>query len=321
MDWCGGQKLGLDEQVQYTKIAKIIDDIRVRTGRCIVFNICRWQFPGEWATTIADSWRTGADIRPTFESVVYQRDSIRSLARYTSPGHVNDLDMMQLGNGLSNDEEKSHFAMWCMMSTPLLIGCDLTVIPKSTLEILKNEELIAVNQDSACLQAYVAKEIKNSEGAVAGEVQSIRDLWEHTDISTAEMLDVTVKRHCTKVYRVKATQCIPVENKDDLDDDILKEIKKVSYKELASLLDNGGKLIDVRSAEEYNKFHLEGAVNLPYDNSNAIMRKANPDKEQNLIVYCSAGKRSTQARNLLVYLGYKNVYLLTGHESVLMDKM
>lgn len=361
IDWCGGQKLGLDEQEQYTKIAKIIDEIRTRTGRCIVFNICRWQFPGEWATKIADSWRTGADINPTFESVVYQLDNIRSLARFTSPGHVNDLDMMQLGNGLSYEEEKSHFAMWCMMSTPLMIGCDLTEIPQSTLEILKNEELIALDQDPACLQAYVAKEIKNDEGIVvgevwiknlgcdnscekavaffnrsedtvnfkitladvglAGEVLNVRDLWEHTDISMYEILDVTVNQHATKVYRVKTTQCIPVENKDDLDDAILNEVKKVSYKDLTLLLENGGKLIDVRTQEEYNRYHLEGAVNLPYDHSHGIMRKANPDKNQTLIVYCSAGKRSAQARNLLVYLGYKNVYILTDHESVLLDRM
>jgi len=359
VDWCGGQKLDLDEQEQYTKIAKIIDDIRLRTGRCIVFNICRWQFPGEWATKIADSWRTGADIRPTFESIVYQLDNIRSLARYTCPGHVNDLDMMQLGNGLTNDEEKTHFAMWCMMSTPLMIGCDLTDINQSTLDILKNEELIAVNQDSACLQAYVSKEFKDSNGIVigevwiknlgcdtsaekavaffnrseddvnfeitlsdiglSGEVISVRDLWEHNNITIDEMKNVNVKRHCTKVYRVKATQSIDVENKDDLDDNTLEEIKKVSYNDLESLLADGGKLIDVRSKEEYKKFHLDGAVNLPYDDSHNIMRKSNPDKTQKLIVYCSAGKRSVQARNLLVYLGYKNVYLLTEHEG-LFDK-
>ena len=354
VDWCGGQKLNLDEKEQYTKIAKIIDDIRMRTDRCIVFNICRWQFPGEWATQIADSWRTGADITPTFESVVYQLDNIRSLARFARPGHVNDLDMMQLGNGLTHDEEKSHFAMWCMMSTPLMIGCDLTCIPESTLEILKNPELISINQDIACLQAYVSKEIKDNNGTVmgevwiknlgcdnscekavaffnrsesdmnfkialsdiglSGEVISVRDLWEYTDVSLDEILDVNVRKHCTKVYRVKATHCISVENKDDLDDCIIEEVKKVSYNDMGLLLAKGGKLIDVRSVQEYNEFHLEGAVNLPYDDSHNIMRKSNPDKEQNLIIYCSAGKRSVQARNLLVYLGYKNVYLLSGHE-------
>ena len=108
---------------------------------------------------LADSWRTGADIAPVFESVLHQLDVIKPLARYCSPGHVNDLDMMQIGNGLTYEEEKTHFAMWCMMSTPLMIGCDLTKISGETLEILKNKELIAVNQDSACLQAFVVKEL------------------------------------------------------------------------------------------------------------------------------------------------------------------
>ena len=355
VDWCGGQKLDLDEEEQYTKIANIIDDIRKRTERCIVFNICRWQFPGEWATKIADSWRTGADITPEFDSVVYQLDNIRSLARFTSPGHVNDLDMMQLGNGMSEDEEKSHFAMWCMMSTPLMIGCDLTTIADSTLEILKNSELIAINQDSACLQAYVAKEFTDKDGKVvgevwiknlgsdnlpekavaffnrseidvdftidfseiglAGEILSARDLWAHKDVSPEELLNVTVKKHFTKVYRVKATESIPVKNKDDLDDLTLEEVRKISYKDIDVLLADGGKLIDVRSADEYNKSHLDGAVNLPYDASHCIMRKSNPDKNQKLRLYCSKGKRSVQARNLLVYLGYKNVYVLTDHEN------
>ena len=92
--------------------------------------------------------------------------------------------------------------------------------------------------------------------------------------------------------------------------------KNINYKQLLKMKKESSSIIilDVRSVQEYNKFHLEGAVNLPYDDSHNIMRKSNPDKEQNLIIYCSAGKRSVQARNLLVYLGYKNVYLLSGHE-------
>ncbi|MGN0162429.1 MAG: hypothetical protein ACI4EA_02450 [Candidatus Ornithomonoglobus sp.] len=110
---------------QYTKIGNIIDEIRERSDRCIVYNICHWQFPGAWAAQVADSWRTGADIAPNFNSVLHQLDVIKPLACYCSPGHVNDLDMMQLGNGMSHEDEKTHFAMWCMMSTPLMIGCDL----------------------------------------------------------------------------------------------------------------------------------------------------------------------------------------------------
>lgn len=352
VDWCGGKALDLDEEEQYTKIARIIDEIRKKENRDIIFNICRWQFPGEWATHIADSWRTGADIRPTFESIVYQLDNIRSLARFTCPGHVNDLDMMQLGNGLSFEEEKSHFAMWCMMSTPLMVGCDLTTIPESTLSILKNKDLISINQDPACLQAYVAKEIRDKEGMLLGEVWiknlnkdnspdkaiaffnrsnkdvvfevsfsevglsgdiiNIRDLWEHRAATAAEFKKTTVGPHQTKVYRVSATDVIEIPNKDDLDDFTVSEVKYIGMEELEAAMESGAKLIDVRMVEEYEKSHLKGAVNLPYDESHSIMRTSNPDKTQMLIVYCSAGKRSAQARNLLTYLGYKNVYILKG---------
>ena len=83
MDWCGGLRLGLDEETQYTKIGKIIDEIRHRTNRCLVYNVCRWQFPGAWVANVADSWRTGADINPNYPSVMYQVDSIKPLARYS----------------------------------------------------------------------------------------------------------------------------------------------------------------------------------------------------------------------------------------------
>lgn len=62
--------------------------------------------------------------------------------------------MLELGRGLKPNEEEVHFGMWCMMSSPLLIGCDLTKIKPSTMALLKNEELIALNQDSLALQAY-----------------------------------------------------------------------------------------------------------------------------------------------------------------------
>jgi len=179
VDWCGADKLGLSEQTQYTKIGNIIEDIRQETGKYKVFNICRWQFPGAWAVDVADSWRVGNDIRPAFSSIMYQIDQVAELAEYHGPGHVNDLDMMQIGNGMSYEEDKTHFSMWCMMSTPLMLGNDLTTISAQTLEIVTNKELIAINQDPACLQATLAKTIGsddriicNPEGAIEVEESS-----------------------------------------------------------------------------------------------------------------------------------------------------
>lgn len=170
VDWCGGLRLDLDEQEQYTKIADIIETIRRETGKPIVYNVCRWEFPGEWVTEIADSWRTGLDIAPDFESILYQIDHMKPLARFCRPGHVNDSDMMQIGNGMSPEEEKTHFAMWCMLSTPLMIGGDLTKLSDETLEILKNRELIGLNQDAACRQAVVAREYRDREGRLLAEM-------------------------------------------------------------------------------------------------------------------------------------------------------
>ena len=76
VDWCGGIFVGLDDKEQYTKIKRIIDDISERTDKNIIYNVCRWQFPGKWVAEIADSWRTSADIQPNFESVLRQIDAV-----------------------------------------------------------------------------------------------------------------------------------------------------------------------------------------------------------------------------------------------------
>lgn len=353
VDWCGGLRLGLDEQEQYTKISKIIDDIRKRTGRCIVFNICRWHFPGEWAADIADSWRTGADINPGFSSVMNQIDNIKPLRKFCSPSHINDLDMMQLGNGLSYEEEKTHFAMWCMMSTPLMIGCDLTKISDRTLGILKNRELIAVNQDKACRQAYVIKEIKDktetllgeiwvkelyesnekaiaflnrsenrldlelslTEAGMDGKILSIRNLCEHCDVEIADSIKITVNPHGTAVFRVKSESAAAVPDVNEtLEYRKPKELEKISVDRAKELVADGAILLDVRGKNEYENRHLDNAINAPYTEIHASVSNLVPNREQNIIVYCATGKRSSQAKYTLEYMGYKNVYYLGGIE-------
>ena len=244
VDWCGALREGVDEREVYLKVGRIVEEIRRRTKKVIVYNICRKFFPGEWAVPVADSWRTAADIQPNFSSILKQIDNIKPLRKYCSPGHVNDLDMMQIGNGLTHEEERSHFAMWCMMSTPLMIGCDLTAIPAETLAILKNTELIALDQDPACLQAYVTKEYRGRDSALLGEVWikdlgearscekaiaflnrseaplamrltaaeaglggrivALRDLWAHRDLPLTDTFDCVVPPHGTVVLRAKS---------------------------------------------------------------------------------------------------------------------
>lgn len=149
VDWCGGDWLGLDEETRYTQIANIIKEIKPNT----VFNICRWEFPGEWALQIADSWRISGDITNEFHSILHIIDLNADLWKYASPGHVNDMDMLQVGRGMSYEEDKTHFSMWCMLNSPLLAGNDLRDMTEETISILTNEEVIALNQDPLVYQA------------------------------------------------------------------------------------------------------------------------------------------------------------------------
>ena len=152
IDYCGaGQELDLDEQPRYTAIRKAIDQV----GRKDVeINICRWAFPGTWAKDLAASWRISGDISDNWESVKHIIEKNLPLSAYCADGHFNDMDMLEIGRSLSESEERVHFGLWCLMSSPLLVGCDMTTLPERSLALLKNPELIALNQDSLGLQAY-----------------------------------------------------------------------------------------------------------------------------------------------------------------------
>lgn len=155
IDYCGaGQQLELNEQKRYTEIVKAIRSV---CNRNILVNVCRWAFPGTWAKELACSWRISPDITPDWGAVKAIINKNLYLSAYAGEGHYNDMDMLEIGRGLKPEEEEVHFGMWCIMASPLLIGCDLTKIPDSSLELLKNRELIALNQDVLGLQAYVVQ--------------------------------------------------------------------------------------------------------------------------------------------------------------------
>ena len=157
IDWCGGLSLGLDEQTRYTELSNLVRSIRPD----VVYNVCRWQFPGKWVVQVADSWRISGDIDNKFESIVRIIDLNADLWQYSGAGHVNDMDMLQVGRGMSYDEDKSHFTMWCMMNSPLLLGNDLRDISKETMGIISNKEIIALDQDPL---VYQARRIVNKDG-------------------------------------------------------------------------------------------------------------------------------------------------------------
>ena len=164
IDFCGGSsirnidKLQLNERERYTYIRQAIDSV---THPNVRMNICRWAYPGTWVGDVGSSWRISPDIHPNWASIKSIIDKNKYLSAYAYDGRFNDMDMLEIGRGLSEAEERTHFGMWCIMSSPLLIGCDMINIKESSLNLLKNPELIALNQDVLGLQAYL---VRNNEG-------------------------------------------------------------------------------------------------------------------------------------------------------------
>ena len=159
VDWCGGQKQNLSEQERYAGISRIIRRIKPAA----VYNVCRWQYPGDWVKGIADSWRISQDIEPTFTSVMKIVDLCEPLWIHSGPGHFNDMDMLQVGRGMSQEEDKTHFTLWCMMNSPILAGNDLRTMTPETITILTNPEIIALNQDPLAYQARRLRDEGTSE--------------------------------------------------------------------------------------------------------------------------------------------------------------
>jgi alpha-galactosidase len=121
------------------------------TGRPIYYSICNWGVynPWKWGASTGNSWRTSDDISANWLSIVRNVDESISLAKYAGPGAWNDMDMLEvgIGNQLLIQEQRAHFAIWCVMKSPLILGLDIRKMSKEVFDILTNQELISVNQD------------------------------------------------------------------------------------------------------------------------------------------------------------------------------
>lgn len=252
IDYCGGIHRRLEERNRYEEIRQVIDSV---AGRHIDINVCRWDYPGTWVEKIADSWRISEDIRPIWSSVRHIVEKNLYLSAYAHDGHYNDMDMLAVGYnikpspfwedglGLSYAEEEAHFGMWCIMSSPLLLGCDIEYIPEETMRIITNPELIAVNQDPLGLQAHVvqhegetyvfAKDILRRHGGAravalynpsdsaasfsvpadvlefAGEMK-LRDLNLRSNLASSRVIEMTLQPHTAKILKVEGERIEPV---------------------------------------------------------------------------------------------------------------
>lgn len=233
-DNCNNQKI--DAHKRYTDMAEALR----ATGRPIFFSMCEWgeNKPWLWASkppVEASSWRTTGDITDTYASMLKIFKANVVLDRYASPGHWNDPDMLEVGNGGMTDVEyRSHFSLWSIMASPLLIGTDLRTIKPDALQILLNKEVIAIDQDPLGVQGkqvrdaggihVIVKPLK--DGAVAVAVfnetdkakdvsvpareiglkasgsYTLRDLWAHTDAKGDGSIKATLAPHATVMYRI-----------------------------------------------------------------------------------------------------------------------
>ena len=160
-DWCYTE--GLNAEGAYLTMRNAL----YAAKRPIVFSICEWgnNKPWLWAKNIGHLWRTTGDITACFDCVVDHGtwkswgvmqilDMQKGLRAYAGPDHWNDPDMLEVGNGMTANEDRAHFSMWCMLAAPLIAGNDLSNMTNETKEILTNKEVIAVNQDSLGIQGF-----------------------------------------------------------------------------------------------------------------------------------------------------------------------
>ncbi len=161
-DWCNTK--GLNAVTAYTAMR----DALHAAGRPVVFSLCEWgeTKPWEWAKDVGHLWRTTGDISNCFDcennhgswsswGVMRIAELRKDIRKYAGPGHWNDPDMLEVGNGMSVDEDRAHFSLWCMMAAPLIAGNDLRAMTKATHEILTNREVLGVDQDSLGVQGYL----------------------------------------------------------------------------------------------------------------------------------------------------------------------
>jgi len=234
IDWC--HTAGLDGRTTFTTWSEAIR----ATHRPIVLSICEWgrNRPWEWGGSVGHLWRTSHDIADRWDSVIDILDRQEALAQFAGPGHWNDPDMLEVGNGgMTDTEYRAHFSLWAILAAPLMAGNDVRAMSDATRAILTAPEVIAVDQDPLGRQARrVGRErdvevwvreldggaraivlLNRGETAARAEVTwdlvggsisdtaLVRDLWERQDVGPRRQgYDVTLAPHAAAM--LKATR-------------------------------------------------------------------------------------------------------------------
>ncbi len=246
-DWCSGHSVPFSSfsgqshdqvaQTLYTRMSKAL----VASGRPIVFSMCNGSdsavHPSVWGGPISNLWRTTPDINASWSSIYSNYTKNAVLYTKAGPSHWNDPDMLEIGNGsLTQNEQEAHFSLWAEMASPLLIGTKLVTASTATLNVLKRQPVIAVDQDSLGVQGHViatsgggllqvlAKKLSNGDVSVVlfnaststqtittsasavglSKVASytLENLWTGARTTTTGTITASVPSHGVVMYRV-----------------------------------------------------------------------------------------------------------------------
>jgi alpha-galactosidase len=227
--------------IELPETQEMYDALR-HSGRDIIFSLSNNMKIGNGATCgkIANSWRTTGDIKARWESMSQRGFGQDKWRQYSSPGHWNDPDMLEIATaergqpGLTANEEYTHMTLWCLLDAPLLLANDMSQMDAFTKNLLENDEVIAVSQDSLGDQAVTvatngmtkvyakkmedgskavglfntnAKEsatvtVKWSDLGISGE-QNVRDLWRQKDLGKfKDEFSMTVAPHSAELVKI-----------------------------------------------------------------------------------------------------------------------
>ncbi len=224
---------GSSAQNRYTTMRNAL----AATGRPILFSLCSWgqESVWTWGTDIGNSWRTTGDIQASYSSMLSIFHSNVGLAQYAGPGHWNDPDMLEIGNGsLTVAEQQTEFSLWAEMAAPLIAGTNIAQATSTTLSVMTNKNVIAVDQDSLGKQGtevsssggldVLAKPLANGDVSVAlfnetgstatistsasaigksgASSYTLTNLWTNATSTTSGTISASVPAHATVLYRV-----------------------------------------------------------------------------------------------------------------------
>jgi alpha-galactosidase len=233
-DWCTARYVYQPEQ--YPGAFEKMHQSLLATGRPIVYSIHGRGRVWTWAQSVgANLWRTTGDIKDDYNRMVAIGFGQEGLAQLAGPGHWNDPDMLEIGNGgMKPEEYRMHMSLWCLLAAPLITGNDLTQMSPETLAILTNPDVIAVDQDPLGVEGHRVweegpleiwmKPLADGSKAVGlfnreqstlkitvqfdqigiGNRATVRDLWARKDLGVFEgSYSADVQQHGVVLIRMK----------------------------------------------------------------------------------------------------------------------